>query len=161
MCVSTVPLGDRNRESYLVLVGTHAEMLDGLTRVLGSAEEEGVGTGGLLESELIESQGLAASGEDARAGSGGEAEGSNGELGNLEETVVIGDGGDDDDGLLLAAVLDVVDDARDRHGRTVDAAHKQPAEDNLVEGRVGTACVRPNKLVSSSSIATAHDEDRS
>lgn len=123
-----------------MLVGTEAEVLDGLTGVLGSTEEEGVGTGGLLESELIESQGLAASGEDASAGSGGETEGRNGDGGDLEETVVIGDGTDNNDGLLLVAVLDVVDNARDRHGRTVDAAHEQPAEDNLVESRVGTAC---------------------
>ena len=114
-------------------------MPDGFTGVLGTTEEEGVGTSGLLESELIESDGLASSSEDARASRGSEAEGSDIQLGNLEETVVIGDGADNDDGLLLIAVLDVGGDAGERHGGTVDAAHEQAAQDDLVKGRVGTA----------------------
>lgn len=125
--------------AYLVLVGTKAEMPDGLTGVLGTAEEEGVGASGFLEGKLVESESLASGSENARAGRSCEAEGSDVQLGDLEETVVVGDGANNDDGLLLVAVLDVGRNARERHGGTVDAAHKQPAEDNLVEGRVGTA----------------------
>lgn len=122
-----------------MLVRAETEMFDRLTSVLGTAEEEGVGASGLLERKLVESERLATSSEDACAGRGGEAEGSDGELGNLEETVVVRDGADNDDSLALVAALDVGDNARDRHGRAVDAAHEQPAENDLVEGRVGTA----------------------
>lgn len=122
-----------------MLVGPEAEVLHRLTRVLGTTEEEGVGASGLLERELVESEGLATSSEDARAGRGGEAEGSDVELGNLKEAVVVRDGADNDHGLLLIALLDVGGNAGEGHGRAVDAAHKQPAEDHLVEGGVGTA----------------------
>lgn len=127
--------------TYLVLVGTEAEVLDGLASVLGATEKEGVGTSGLLESELVEGDGLATGSLDASTGSGGEAEGSNRDLGDGQETVVIGDGTDNNDGLLLVA-LEVGDNARDGHGGTVDAGHEQPAEHDLVEGRVSAAWAR-------------------
>ena len=123
----------------LVLVGTEAEMLDSLAGVLGATEEEGVGTGGLLESELIESDGLAASGDDAGTGGGGEAQSGDGHLGDDQETVVIGDGTNNNDGLLLVAVLEVLGNAGQRDRRAVDAAHEQAAKHDLVEGRVSAA----------------------
>lgn len=126
----------------LVLVGAEAEVLDGLARVLGAAEEERVGARGLLESELVEGQGLAAGSLDARAGSGGEAQGGDVDLGDVEEAVVIGDGADNNDRLLLVAVLEVGGNAREGDGGAVDAAHKQAAEHDLVESRVGTAWVQ-------------------
>lgn len=122
-----------------MLVGTEAEVLDGLTGVLGTAEKEGVGTGGLLESKLVESDGLAASGSDAGAGSGGKAEGRDGDLRDGQEAVVIGDSADNDDGLLLVAVLEVGRNTGERDGRAVDAAHEEAAEHDLVEGRVSAA----------------------
>jgi len=123
----------------LVLVGAEAEVLDGLAGVLGAAEEQGVGARGLLESELVEGQGLAAGSLDASAGSGGEAQGGDVDLGDLEEAVVIGDGADNNDRLLLVAVLEVGGNAREGDGRAVDAAHEEAAEHDLVERRVGTA----------------------
>jgi hypothetical protein len=78
----------------LVRVGTEAEMLDGLTGVLGSTEKEGVGSGGEPGSDLIDGEGLAAGLEDTCAGGRGEAERSDGELGKLEETVVVSDSAD-------------------------------------------------------------------
>lgn len=126
--------------SYLVLVGTEAEVLDGLTAVLGATQEQGVGTGGLLKSKLVEGQGTAASGQDARAGGGGEPQGSDLDLGDLEQAVVVGDGADDNDRLLVVAVLQVGLDTRQGDGRAVDAGGKEAAQDNLVEGRVGTTC---------------------
>lgn len=122
-----------------MLVGTEAEVLDGLTGVLGATEQQGVGTGGLLQGELVESLGSAASSQDTGTGSSGETQGSDVHLGNLEQTGVIGDGADNDDGLLLVAVLDVGVDAGERHGRSVHAGHEQTAQHDLVEGRVGTA----------------------
>lgn len=117
----------------------HAEVLEGLTGVLGAAEEQGVGTGGLLEGELVQGDGLAAGSGDAGAGGGGEAHGGDLHLGDLEQAVVVGDGADNDNGLLLVAVLEVAGNARQGDGGAVDAGHKEAAQDNLVEGRVGTA----------------------
>lgn len=121
-------------------MGTEAEVLDGLTVVLGATQEQGVGTGGFLQGELVEGQGAAASGQDARAGGGGEAQSGDLDLGDLEQAVVIGDGADNNDGLLVVAILQVGLDTGQRDGRAVDARGKQAAQDNLVEGRVGTTC---------------------
>jgi hypothetical protein len=78
----------------LVGVGTEAEMLDGLTGVLGSTEEEGVGSSGEAGGDLIHGEALAAGLLDAGTGRGGEAHSRNGELGELKETVVVSDGPD-------------------------------------------------------------------
>lgn len=78
----------------LVGVGTEAEVLDGLTGVLGSTEEEGVGSSGGAGGNLIDGEALTAGLLNASAGGGGEAESRNGELGKLEETVVVSDGAD-------------------------------------------------------------------
>lgn len=133
-------------KTYLVLVGTHAEVADSLTGVLGAAEQQGVGASGLLEGQLVKGLDGAAGGEDASAGSGGETQGSDVHLGDLEQTDIIGDGADNDNGLLLVAVLEVGGDAREGHGGAVDARHKETAQDDLVEGRVGTACRRERQM---------------
>ena len=122
-----------------MLVGTHAEVLDGLARVLGATEQEGVGAGGLLEGQLVEGDDLAAGGGDAGAGGGGDAEGGDRDLGDGQETVVVSDGADNDDRLVLVAVLEVGRDAGQRDGRAVDAAHEQAAQDHLVEGSISAA----------------------
>lgn len=121
-----------------MLVGAEAKVPDSLTGVLGATQQQGVGAGGLLEGELIEGLGRATSGNDASAGSGGEAQGSDVHLGDLEQAGVIGDGADNDNGLLLV-VLEVGVDAREGDGRAVHARHKQTAQDDLVEGSIGTA----------------------
>lgn len=128
----------------LVRVGTEAEVLDGLTGVLGATEEEGVGTGRGAHGQLIDGQGLTTSGDNASAGSVGVAEGSDRELGELKETVVVSDGADQDNGLALVSLAGVLvgssgNDLGERHGRAVDLAHVQTAEDSGVELAVGTA----------------------
>lgn len=75
-------------------MGTEAEVLDGLTGVLGTTEEDGVGASGEPGSDLIDGEGLTSSLLDAGTSRGSEAEGSDGELGELKETVVVGDGAD-------------------------------------------------------------------
>lgn len=116
-------------------------MLNGLTGVLGTPEEDSVGTGRGPEGELVEGDGLTAGSENAGTGGSGEPQSSDGELGDLKNTVVIGDGSDNNDGLVGLQGLLVVDIAKDpgeRDGRAVDLAHEQAAEDDLVEGRLGT-----------------------
>jgi len=123
-----------------VLVGAKAEVLDGLAGVLGATEQQSVSAGGLLKSELVESQGLAAGSGDPGTSGGSEAQSGNINLGDLEEAVVVGDGADNNDRLLLVAVPEVGGNARERDRRAVDAAHEQAAEHDLVEGGVGAAC---------------------
>lgn len=124
-----------------MLVGTEAEVLDGLTAVLGATEDQGVATSGGTKSKLVQSDSFATSGHNAGTGGGGEAESRNSNLGAGEKTVVVSNGADDDDGALLALLVDVGNDARQGNGRTVDLGHEESAEDNLVEGRVGTTYI--------------------
>ena len=124
-----------------MLVGTEAKVPDGLARVLGTPQEQGVGASRLLKGELIEGDGLTTGGKDTGAGRGGEAEGGDADLGYHVQAVVVGDGADHHDRLLLVvALVDVGGDARERQGRAVHARHEQPTKHHLVEGRVGTAC---------------------
>ena len=120
----------------LVLVRAKAEVLDGLARVLGTPQKEGIRAGGLLERELVEGERLAAGRNDARTGCGGEAQSGDGDLGSLKEAVVVGNGADYDDGPLVV-LRGVGGDAGEGDGRAVDARHEESAEDDLVEGAVG------------------------
>lgn len=128
-------------QSYLVLVGTHAEVLDGLTGVLGTTEQQGVATSGGTESKLIEGQSLTAGSENASTGGGSESESSDAQLGDLEKAVVVGDGGNNNDDLALL-VSGLTRKAGDGDRGSVDAGHEQTAEDDLVEARVGTTCFK-------------------
>jgi len=130
-------LGDNM--GFLVLVRAEAEVLDGLTAVLGAAENKGVAASGSSESELVERNGLATGGNNACTGGSGESQSSDGQLREGEQAVVIGDGTDNDDGTFLALLVDVGNDAGQRYGRAVDLGHKEASKNNLVEGRVGTA----------------------
>ena len=75
----------------LVRVRTEAEVLDSLTGVLGATDEEGVGTSWCPQGKLIDGKSLTTSLDDAGAGGCSEAEGGDGELGELKETVVVSD----------------------------------------------------------------------
>lgn len=130
---------------FLVLVGAKAKVLESLTGVLGATDQQGVAAGGGTQSQLVEGQGLATGGDDAAAGGSGESQSGDGHLGDLEKTVVIRDGADNDDGLVLL-VADLALDAGQGNGGSVDPGHKEAAEDDLVEGRVGSAGQEPVKL---------------
>lgn len=121
-------------------MGTEAEVLDGLTGVLGTTEEEGVASGRSTESKLVQSQSLTAGSQDASAGSGSEAKSSHGALGELEKTVVVGDGSNNDNGLVVGLGLlgSVGGNAGQRHGGSVDLGEEQTTQDDLVERGIGT-----------------------
>ena len=130
----------------LVLVGAHAEVLDGFPSVLGSTEQQGVGTGRAPQGELVKSDALASGGLDAGTGSGCEAERRDGHLGGSFHTIIVGNGTDNHDdpvGIfgVLRVDLFVGGEARDlgqRHRGTVQLRHEEPAKDDLVEAAVGT-----------------------
>ena len=123
----------RGGVGLLVLVGAHAEVLDGFPSVPLAAEQDGVGTGRCPDGELVEGQCLASSLEDALLGGGREAEGSDGELGELEQADVIGDGADNDDdlGITLRSVLSLLHNARKGNGWAVDLGEEEAVEDGL------------------------------
>lgn len=123
-----------------MLVGTHAEVLDSLTSILGATQDQSVAASGGAQSKLIQGDGLAAGLDDAGTGSGGESQSSDIDLGEGQETVVVGDGADDDDGALLTLLVDVGDDAGQRDRRAVDLGHKQASENDLVEVGIRAAC---------------------
>ena len=116
-----------------MLVGAHAEVFDSLTGVALATEEDGVRASGRAESELVEGQSLAASLEDALLGRLGEAQGSNGQLGDLNETDVIGDSADNNNGLGIAVggARGLLQDAGQRNGRAVDLGEEETVEDRL------------------------------
>ena len=116
--------------SYLVGVRTKAEVLDSLTGVLWTTEEDDVGTSWCTEGELIEGEALATGLLDAGTSSGSEAKGADAELWDLEHAVVIGDCADNCADLALLCLSAVLvgrdsDDLRERHWWGVDARHAQ------------------------------------
>jgi len=78
----------------LVRVGSESKMLDRLTGVLGATKEKGVGSSGRPQGKLIDGESLAAGLDDAGTRSRSEAESSDGELGEFQETVVVSNGAD-------------------------------------------------------------------
>jgi hypothetical protein len=121
------------------------EMLHTLPGILRSTQQQRIRTGRRPHSQLIQRQSLTTSLLDASAGSSCEAEGRNGQLGDGEEAVVVGDGAHDDDGLVLGGVVGALGvggayEAGEGDGGAVDAGHEEAAEDDLVEVGVGTTC---------------------
>lgn len=105
-------------------------MLDGLAVVPLASEEDGVGAGGGAEGELVEGEALAAGGDDALTGRGGEFEGGDRELGDGRETLVVEDGTDGDDrlGAVGVGVAGLLDEARDGERRAVDLVRAWASE---------------------------------
>ena len=105
-----------------MLVGTHAEVLDGLTGVPLTTEQDGVRTSGSAKRELVKGQDLATSLQDTLLGGLGEAEGGDSELGHLQKANIIGHSadGDDDLGVTVGCVRSLLHNPGEGNGRTVD-----------------------------------------
>lgn len=116
-----------------MLVWSHSEVLDGLSGVLWSSEEEGVASGWSSQCQLIESQSLTTGCENASTSGSGEAESCNAELWDGQQTVVISDGTDNDDGLVVALLGSVGDNSGDGDWGSVDLGHEESSENDLVE----------------------------
>jgi len=124
----------RDGIGLLVLVGAHAEMLDGFPRVPLALQQDGVGTSRCPQSELVKGDSLSAGVEDAFLCSASEPESSNGEFGdNLETDVVCHGSNGDNDFLGGFPALDFLDDTGKRDGGSVDLGEEKTAEDDLVE----------------------------
>lgn len=123
-------------------VRTEAEVLHSLTGVLGTAEEQGVGTGGGTEGKLVQSKDLATGLLNASASSGGDTQSSERQLGDGQKAVIISNGSDHNDGLALVGLVDVRGNTRNRNRGAVDARHEEAAENSLVEVGLRAACQR-------------------
>lgn len=131
----------------LVFVRAETEVLDSLTCGLLTTDQDRVATGRSTGSELVQGEALTASSLDTGTGSVGETKSSNGKLGKLENSVVIGDGSNNNNGLRSLGSrsgnttlrLGQVDDTGDRDRGLVDLGHVKASEDGLVESRVGSA----------------------
>jgi hypothetical protein len=97
-------------------------------------------TFGGLHNELVEGEALATSGGDASTGSLGESESGNSQLGDSEDSLVIGDSGNDNDGLtLIRLLLVMLDELRERKRRSVHSGSNKSSQDRLVEVRAGSS----------------------
>ena len=114
-------------------MGTEAEVLHGLASVLGTTQQQGVGTGRGTQSKLVQGQDLTTGLLDAGTSGGGEAQSSHRQLRDVQEAVVVGDGTDHNHGLALVSLTHVGDNAGKRNRGTVDARHEKATEDSLVE----------------------------
>jgi hypothetical protein len=136
-----------------MLVGPETEVLDSLSSVLGSSEEECVASSRSSQCQLIQSQSLSTSSEDARTSSCSEAKCGNAELGNSQKTVVVGDSANNNDGLIIGLLRSVGNNSRNRDRRSVDTGHEKATKNNLVERGFGPAWVEgrlvsmPNEMV--------------
>lgn len=130
--------------TYLVRVGTKAKVLDGLTGVLGTPEEDHTGASRGTQGQLVKGEALAAGLLDPGTSSGGEAQSADAQLGDLIEAVVVGHGAHDGADLALVCLARVLVGS-DGHNLAqadrglVDLAGHQTAEDRLVEAGVGSA----------------------
>ena len=116
----------------VTLTASSSEVLLGFTGSVCS-QEESVSTSGGLHNEFVESHALATSLGDSGTGGLGEAEGSNVNLGHVEESFIIGDGGDGDDGTVSLGT-EVLDDFGEGKRGTIGSGGEESSEDGLSEG---------------------------
>lgn len=129
----------------LVLVGSHAEVLDGLSGVLWSSQQNNIATSRGSHGKLIKCQAFTTGLLNSSSSSRCESESSDGELWNDLESVIVCDGADDCDSLALIGLLsrlcaDFAVNAGDGHGRSVYSRHEQSLEDDFVEVGIGSSC---------------------
>ena len=85
--------------------------------------------------------------QDSLAGLLGDTEGTEGHLGNLEDSDVVGDGANNhSDFLSVAGLLHVPDQPGDGERGAVDLAHKESLEDDPVELGLGPPGQEPVQL---------------
>lgn len=122
-----------------------AEVLDGLTSVLGAAQENRVRSLGGDQSKLVKGQALSTGGDNARTGGVSEAQGAHPELGGRDETRIVRDSSNQNGNLVLLA-SHVSGDTGNAHGRPVNAGHEQTLQNDTVERAGGTASQEPVDL---------------
>jgi hypothetical protein len=97
-------------------------VLDGLSVVPLSSEEDGVGSSGRSEGELVEGEGLTTCSDDPLSGRGGEFQSGDGDFGELWESLVVEDRSDHDNDLRVVwvRVLGLFDNSGEGDRGSVD-----------------------------------------
>lgn len=116
-----------------------AKVLDGLTGILGAAQQDAVGPLGRDQGELVKADALSTRGNDARASRVGKAQGANSELLGLDEASIVSDGANDDGNVGLLLASHVALHARQRHGRAVHSRHEKTLQNDAVKVAVHPA----------------------
>lgn len=114
-----------------------SEVTSGLS-LLGSSEEEGVGSGRRLHDELVKSHASTTSSDDSGTGGLGESESGNVKLGHIEGSLIIGDNSDND-GSAAGILSEASDHAGDGHWGSVDSGGDESSEDGLAETGLGSS----------------------
>lgn len=122
-----------------VLSVDSAEVSEDLAGTTGTLQQNSLAASGALEGELIEGHDLTASLLDAGASRLSHVEGSDGNLRDGQNTLIISDSSNDDENGVSSLTFGVADDLLERHGGSVVAGHHQTAEDHLVEVSLSTA----------------------
>jgi len=107
-------------------------VLDSLAGILGSTEKNSVGSGGSFEGKLVEGHNFASSLKNASTSGAGESQSADPELGNLEETDVVGHGSNQDSDLVFLSPHEA-GEAADRKRGAVSPAHEKALQNNSVE----------------------------
>lgn len=101
--------------------------------------------------QLIESQALTAGFDDSSAGSLGETESSNSKLGDLENSLVVGDGSNNNDGSFpkharrltwgryLLVLSEMFDYFAERDGGSVGSGSDKSSQNGLSESRISSS----------------------
>lgn len=113
-------------------------MLDGLTGVPLTPQEQSVRSSGRPKRELIQGQDFTTSVHNPLLCTASESEGGDSEFGEGGQADVVGDGADGDDNLALdgGTCRDLFSDGGKGDRRTVDFGHEEPLENDFVK-----ACV--------------------
>jgi hypothetical protein len=136
-----------------MLVGPETEVLDSLSSVLGSSEEQGIAAGRSSQSQLVQSQNLSASSQDTCTSCSSKTESSDTELRDGQEAIVVSDSANNNDGLIIGLLRSVGNNSRNRDRRSIDTGHEKATKNNLVERGFGPAWVEgrlvsmPNEMV--------------
>ena len=137
MLATSLGLGADVRNGVLAMDST--EVLEDLAGTTGTLQQNSLAASGALESELIEGHDLTTSLLDAGTSSLGDVEGSDGNLGDGQNALVISDSSNDDENGIGGLSFGVANDLLEGHGRSVGTRHHQATEDHLVEVRLSTA----------------------
>lgn len=131
MLATSLGLGTNVRNGVLAVDAT--EVSEDLTSTAGTLQQNSLATSGALEGKLVEGHNLTTSLLDASTSSLSDVEGSDVDLGDSQDTLIIGHSSDDHEDGISGLIFGVRRDLLERHGGSVVTGHHQAAEDDLVE----------------------------
>lgn len=118
---------------------TETKVLDSLSGVSWASDNDGVLTLRGSHGQLVQGDGFTSVLNDLSSGRAGKSQGSNGGLGEVQQSDVIGNGTNNNHGLVSSTLLaQHTADSVKRNWRSVDLGQEQRLQDDLVEWSIGT-----------------------